>query len=153
MKICYIASSGGHLAQMKKLIEGLKDEEGWQGFLVTEKLAKKTDCSLPVYYLKQVNRKEWKFPFLMIENTFISLNILIKEKPNVIISTGTLCTIPMMLLGKITGRKIIYIESFAKTKTATITGKFAYRFADRFMVQWPSMLKVYPKAVYKGGLY
>ena len=37
--------------------------------------------------------------------------------------------------------------------TKTITGKLVYKFADLFVVQWESMLKLYPKAKYFGGIF
>ncbi|EJG65460.1 oligosaccharide biosynthesis protein Alg14 like family protein [Streptococcus pneumoniae 2071247] len=61
--------------------------------------------------------------------------------------------IPFCLLSKMFGAKLIYIESFAKVTTPTLTGRILYRYADRFYVQWESMLDIYPNAVYKGGLY
>ena len=72
-----------------------------------------------------------------------------------IISTGVLSTIPMLYLGHKKHRKVIYIESFAKISDPTQTGKFVYKhnLADRFYVQWESMLKFYPNAIFKGGIY
>lgn len=61
--------------------------------------------------------------------------------------------IPICLVSKIAGKRLIYIESFAKVTSATLTGKLLYKFADQFYVQWESMLKVYPKAIYLGGIY
>lgn len=61
--------------------------------------------------------------------------------------------IPICLVSKIAGKRLIYIESFAKVTSATLTGKLLYKFADQFYVQWKSMLKVYPKAIYLGGIY
>ena len=51
------------------------------------------------------------------------------------------------------GKKLIYIESFAKVTSPTETGKLLYKFADQFYVQWKPMLKFYPKAIYLGGIY
>ena len=84
-----------------------------------------------------------------------SLYIFIKEKPDVIISTGVLASIPMLIIGHIAKRKVIYIESFAKISSPTMTGKLVYKYklADRFYVQWESMLKFYPKAIFKGEIY
>jgi len=50
---------------------------------------------------------------------------------------------------------VIYIESFAKINNPTLTGKMIYKknIADRFYVQWESMLDFYPKAIYIGGIY
>ena len=54
---------------------------------------------------------------------------------------------------KLTGGKVIFSESFAKIKSPTVTGQKVYKFADDFYVQWPEMLKFYPNAKYKGGIY
>lgn len=51
------------------------------------------------------------------------------------------------------GSKVIFIESYAKINSPTITGKIVYKFADIFYVQWPEMLKFYPNGIYKGSLY
>lgn len=76
-----------------------------------------------------------------------------KEKPDVVICTGVLAMIPICLISKLMGKKLIYIESFAKVTSPTETGKLLYKFADRFYVQWKPMLKFYPNAVYLGGIY
>lgn len=48
---------------------------------------------------------------------------------------------------------IIYIESFARVDEASLTGKLMYPLADLFLVQWEDMLKVFPKAIYAGGIF
>jgi UDP-N-acetylglucosamine:LPS N-acetylglucosamine transferase len=106
-----------------------------------------------VYYLHQVNRKEWSFPFEMIVNSLKSLFIYIREWPDVVITTGVLAMIPICLIAKLFGKKLIYIESFAKVNSANETGKLMYKFADQFYVQWPQMIEIYPKAIYLGGIY
>ena len=59
----------------------------------------------------------------------------------------------MCCIGKLLGSKIIYIETMANIETKTVTGRIIYYFADLFIVQWESMLKLYPKAKYGGWLY
>lgn len=59
--------------------------------------------------------------------------------------------IPLCLIAKLFGKKLIYIESFAKVSSPTETGRFLYKFADRFYVQWKPMLQFYPKAIYLGA--
>ena len=89
----------------------------------------------------------------MFINAIKSLMIFIKERPNLVITTGVLAMIPMCLIVKLFGGKLIYIESFAKISSPTLTGKFLYKYADQFYVQWESMLEIYPDAIYKGGIY
>lgn len=150
-KICFAASSGGHLEQIL-MLKPLMDK--YDSFLVTEKTAYKSDIKgIRMYYMHQVNRKELTFPLEMLANIVRSIAIILREKPDVVISTGVLAMIPICLMAKVFRKKLIYIESFAKVKSANATGKLLYRFADQFYVQWPQMLEIYPNAIYLGGIY
>ena len=149
-KICFIASSGGHFEQLMMLKPIMKKH---RSFIVTEKTNYSVNTDQKVYYLKQVNRHEVEFILLMILNSIKSLKIFLKEKPDVIISTGALSVIPICVIGKVFGKKIIFIESFAKITSPTLTGRFIYKFADRFYIQWESLRKFYPNAINKGGIY
>lgn len=151
-KICLISSSGGHFEQLLML---RKLEEKHNIFIVTEKTKYNKEDKKVNYFVMQVNRKEPLFIFKMIGILFKSLFIFIKEKPDVIISTGVLASIPMLFIGHIFKKKVIYIESFAKINSPTMTGNLIYKkkIADQFYVQWESMLEFYPDAIYKGGIY
>lgn len=151
LKICFAASSGGHYEQLLMLRPLM---EKYDSFVLTEDTQYKVKIKgEKMYYLCQVNRREKSFIPRMIVNAFKSLCIFIKERPDVVICTGVLAMIPMCLLAKLFGKKLIYIESFAKVTSPTETGKLMYKFADRFYVQWKTMLEVYPKAVFLGGIY
>ena len=150
-KVCFIASSGGHFEQLMMLKPLMKK---YDSFIVTEKTNYSvSNLEFNTYYLHQVNRREKSFIFRMIGNSLKTLKILISERPDAVISTGALATIPMCLFGKIFGKKIIFIESFAKVNSQTLTGKLVYKFADRFYVQWEEMKQFYPNAICKGGIY
>ena len=151
-KICLISSSGGHFEQLLCL---KPLSENFNVFFVTEKTKYNKNDKKITYFVKQVNRKEVLFIPNMIMVFFKSLYIYIKEKPDVIISTGVLSTIPMLFIGHFFKKKVIYIESFAKINSPTMTGKLIYKkkIANQFYVQWKSMLEFYPDAIYKGGIY
>ena len=151
-KICLISSSGGHFEQLL-MLRKLSNQNDI--FIVTEKTKYNKKDKKINYYINQVNRKELLFIIKIILIFIKSLYIFIKEKPDVIISTGVLAAIPMLYIGHIFNKKVIYIESFAKISSPTMTGNLVYKhkLADRFYVQWESMLEFYPNAVYKGGIY
>ena len=150
-KICFAASSGGHLEQLM-MLKPLMDK--YDSFIVTEKTTyTAVPKNMKLYYLKQVNRKEKTFIFRMLENLWMSVRIFLTEKPDMVICTGVLAMIPLCLIAKMSGKKLIYIESFAKVTSGTLTGKVLYRFADHFYVQWEQMLRIYPKAIFLGGIY
>ena len=151
IKVCFAASTGGHFEQLLMLRPLM---ERYDSFVITEQTQYKAEVKgQKMYYMKMVNRKEASFLPRMLVNCFRSLKIYLKEKPDAVICTGVLAMIPMCLIAKLAGKKLIYIESFAKVTSPTLTGKLLYKFADQFYVQWEQMLEIYPRAIYLGGIY
>jgi UDP-N-acetylglucosamine:LPS N-acetylglucosamine transferase len=150
-RVCFAASSGGHLSELM-LLRPLMDR--YDSFLVTEKTGyQAVPEELRCYRLLQVNRREWSCVPRLIVNAFLALNICFRERPDAVICTGVLATVPLCLLCKLFGKRLVFIESYAKVKTPTLTGRLLRPFADRFYVQWEELLEVYPKAMYVGGVY
>ena len=150
-KICFTSSSGGHLEEISRL---KKIEEKYDNFLITEKNSfGQLEFGKNKYYFPQINRKEILFLFKFIYIFIKAFFILIKEKPDYIISTGALCTYPVCIIGKMFRKKVIYIESFARCDKPSLTGKLMYKHADVFIVQWEEMLEFFPNAIYGGGIF
>lgn len=154
-KVLFISSTGGHLSELMQL-KSMFDKYDYH--IITEKT--KQNISLKDKYPGKVNylifgskSNMLLYPFKLIANCFISLFLYLKVRPKFIITTGAHTAGPMCCIGKILGSKIIYIESFANIYTKTVTGRLIYKFADLFIVQWESMLKLYPKAKYGGWIY
>ena len=149
-KICYVASAGGHLEEILGL-EPLRHD--YESILITEKTNFKPDVwQNEVYTVPAVNRDEWNFIFKLVVIFFKGLGVLVSQRPHCIISTGALMTVPVCLAAKFLGKRVIYIESIARVRSGSATGKLLYRFADLFIVQWETMLDVYPNAVVGGKL-
>lgn len=148
MKICIAASSGGHLKQALRLMPIYKNKDY---FFITERrfngldLAKKEK----VYFITPTKRKVHRFIVSLLQ----TLRIFIIENPSVIISTGAEIGFPAILLGFIFRKKVIYIETFARTDDLSLTGKLVYPFVKNFYVQWEGLVKKHPKAKYRGALY
>lgn len=150
IKVCFASSSGGHLEQLLALRPLM---ERYDSFILTEKTAYNAKLPVRARYVCQVNRHEASFLPRMAVNAVTSLRYWFAERPDVIVCTGVLATIPFCLVGHAMGAKLVYIESFAKTDSPTMTGKLLGKHADRFYVQWESMLFVYPNARFVGGVY
>lgn len=151
LKICFASSSGGHFEQLMMLKPLMLK---YDSFIVTEKLDYEVKVDkLPVEYVKQINRTDRFFFLKFIWNFFKSFYVILKRRPDVIVSTGALAAVPLMVWTKIFRGKVIYIESFAKIDSPNLSGKIAYKFADQFYIQWESMRQYYPNAIYKGGIY
>lgn len=149
MKICLVGSSGGHLAHLNMLKPFWKDEERfWVTFDKEDARSVLSDEKFyPCYFPTNRNIKN------LIKNTFLALEILRKEKPDVIISSGAAVAVPFFYLGKLFGAKTVYIEVFDRIDKPTVTGKLVYPVTDKFIVQWEEMKKVYPKAINLGSIF
>lgn len=154
-KVLFISSTGGHLSELLQLKELFSK---YDYHIITEKT--KSNMELLKLYPKKVNYLVYgtkshilsymfKFPY----NIMKSLYFFLKIRPKVIVTTGAHTCVPMCYIGKLFGSKIIYIETFANIHTKTITGRLIYPIADVFVVQWESMLQLYPKAQFGGWIY
>ena len=151
MKICFAASSGGHFEQLMMLKPLM---EKYDSFIITEKTDYEVTAGTnKIYYVDQINRKELLFGVKLIWNILISLRIFFKERPDIVICTGVLAMLPICRIAKFFNKKLIYIESFAKVTSATMSGKYLYKYAGQFYVQWESMKEIFPDAKYLGGIY
>ena len=153
-KVMFISSTGGHFSELMKLEPLFKN---YKVTIVTEssknkKKLKETYRKYNIHFLLKKSNIRIINIFKLFLNCFISLFYFILFRPKYIITTGAHTAGPMCCIGKIFRSKIIFIETMANINTPTTTGKYVYKFADLFIVQWEEMLKVYPKAIYGGWI-
>ncbi len=156
-KVLFVAGSGGHTAQLALLLEQIGDRYR------TELLLERSDHlgierfapRYKVYTACAIRGKRESILvtlFRVALNLCQSLVVLLRSNPCCILTTGPGLGIPICLLGKLTGRKVVVIESWSRTTTRSYLGRLLYPFADLFIVQWPQMLRYYTKAKYLGRL-
>ncbi len=155
-KVMFISSTGGHLNEMLMLKSMFNK---YPFMIITENtptnkdLKEKYGTKYAKYLIYGTRKHMLTYPFKLIINSFKSLYYFLLFKPDFILTTGAHTAGPMCCIGKLFRKKIIYIESFANSETKTVTGRIIYKFADLFIVQWKSMLKLYDKATYGGWIY
>jgi UDP-N-acetylglucosamine:LPS N-acetylglucosamine transferase len=143
MKIALICSAGGHLAEIMQL-EPLFNR--YNHFFIsfkrenTQELTKKEN----VYFVTDPKRNFFSFIKLFFE----SLDVFLKEKPDLIISSGAGMAIPFCYIAKLWRKKIIFIESLARINEPSASGKIISPIADLFIIQSKHLKKHYPKAKY-----
>ena len=154
-KVLFISSTGGHLVEMMQLKDMF---DNYDYHIITEKT--KSNLKMKETYKDKIDFLVYgtkdhmlTYPFKLLYNCFKSLYLYLKIHPDYIITTGAHTAGPMCCLGKIFGSRIIYIETFSNMTTKTITGRCVYLFADKFIVQWESMKKLYPKADFGGWIF
>lgn len=157
-KVLFISSTGGHLEELLQL-RGMFSKYDYH--IITEKTKSnlslkdkyKGKVSFLVYGTYTTKLNKIIYPFKLFFNTIKSFFLYLKIRPEYIISTGAHTAGPMCLIGHLLGSKVIFIETFANSKSKSRTGSLVYKFADLFIVQWESMLELYPNAVYGGWIF
>lgn len=148
-KICLVGSSGGHLSHLNLLKPFWEEHDRvWVTFKKEDAVSLlKEEKMYPCFFPTNRNIKN------LIKNTWVAFNVLRKEKPDVIISSGAAVAVPFFYLAKLFRIKTIYIEVFDRIDSPTVTGKIVYPVTDVFIVQWEEMKEIYPKAINLGGIF
>lgn len=148
MKICLVCSHGGHLTETMQILEAF---EGHRIFFATYHSARDGDVReiAPAYFTNNIGTN----PLRMLLACFWALGILLREKPQVVLSLGAEIALPFLYLAKVLRMRTIYIESWCRVEDLSLTGKLVRPITDVFLVQWPQMLAVAgPKARFWGAV-
>lgn len=161
MKICLVCSPGGHLIECLNLLDAFSPED--ELILVTQH--EDFEINSPninkIYFLKNLivkkvnSSKITKMFYLVISMIYWFIKafyILLLEKPDLILSTGSEIAIPFFYIGKLLQIKTIFIESLTRINELSGTGKILLKVTDIFLVQWPNLSKKYKNTMYKGNL-
>lgn len=87
-----------------------------------------------------------------------SAPILLRHSPDVIICNGPGTCVPIVLMAFLLAvlgvkrTRVVFVESFCRVETLSISGRLLYHLADHFVVQWPQLTNKYPRAKYHGLL-
>ena len=146
IKICLAASSGGHLSQLLKLSESWKSHETFC-VTTTDVVERKIQEFGEVYVVGECNRNH---PIRVVKVLLQCIRIVLRERPDVLISTGAAPGCMVCFLGKITGAKVIWIDSITNVERISLSGRMVRYISDLFLVQWPELAKQYSNVEYVG---
>lgn len=155
IKILAILGKGGHTTQILRLLGKMPKDYEYSYVICYEDPISEKKVNGTVYKVNMPSR-EGDSSFMKIARTlrtiFQAAIALIKDSPHVVITAGPGVGAIFSYIGKLLGKKVIFIESWARVYSKSDSGKLVYPIADLFVVQWKEMKKVYPNAIYAGRL-
>ncbi len=83
-------------------------------------------------------------------NLFLAIRVLVKERPDAVLTTGAAVGVPFIYVGRMLGITTVYVESLTRVKELSLSGKLVYPFVDHLLVQWPEVAGRYPRARCRG---
>lgn len=91
-------------------------------------------------------------PFRAAMVVLRSLRFAFRERPDVVVTTGSMPLMILCAFCKLLGAKIVWVDSVANVEGMSMSGRMARRFADLVIVQWPDLPQRYPGTVYAGAI-
>ncbi len=149
LKICVACSPGGHMVQVKQLAPAYEKYDHFY-FTFSSSITTELQKTARVRVIPNVIRNK---PISIIVGALMSAYFAVLERPDVVITTGASVVVFFSVFAKLLGAKLIFLESMAKVEKPTLTARLLYPFADLFIVQWPKLLKFFPRAKYLGRLF
>ena len=145
-KVLAVASGGGHWVQLLRLRPALKD-------------CVVTYATVQASYAEQVKGSRfhaitdatrwsrWDLLRMVLEVVWIVL----KERPDVVLTTGAAPGVVALRVGKWLGAKTIWLDSIANVEEMSMSGKRVHGFADLRLSQWPTVAQA-EGCHYKGAV-
>jgi len=148
LRICLVASAGGHISQLLRLAESWK---GYDSFYVTttQVVGEKLQQHGRVYVVGECNRQH---PIRVVKVLLRCIRTVCREGPDVVISTGAAAGCIVCFLGKIVGAKVIWIDSITNVERISLSGRMVRYMADLFLVQWAELAEQYKNVEYVGAV-
>jgi len=151
LKLCLAASGGGHVRQLLDL-KGVWSRFDY--FFLTEDtaLGRSLQEQHRTYFVPHVAWGQVKRgnPFTIawraLQSIWGSAATILRERPDVIISTGAGAVYFAVVWARLFGARVIVIESFARFDKPSLFGRLAAPIAHEMIVQSPKLTAFYPKA-------
>lgn len=133
-RVLAIASGGGHFVQLLRL------RPAWDGHHVTYATVHAASAAdvapAPLLTFRDVSRADlWRLPFALWDVA----GILLRVRPQVIITTGALPGLVALVLARPFGVRTLWIDSIANSEELSGSGHQAGKVATKVVTQWPAL--------------
>lgn len=136
---------------MSQLLKLAESWEGRQTFYMTtlSSIWSVQEKQARVYVVGECNREHLVRVIVVL---FKCMRVILRERPDVVISTGAAVGCIVCFLGKLLGAKIVWIDSITNVDQISLSGRMVRHIADLFLVQWPELVEKYKNVEYVGEI-
>jgi len=145
MKVLAVANAGGHFIQLLRLMPAFRAHN--VAFLSSKKNFFQLVSGYPFSFVPDANRNS---KIKLVSSFFTVSRIVLRYRPDVIITTGAALGLMAIMAGKLCRAKTVWIDSIANVEQISLSGKLAGIFADRCYTQWPHLVN--SRFIYNGNI-
>ncbi|XP_055297351.1 UDP-N-acetylglucosamine transferase subunit ALG14 homolog [Sitodiplosis mosellana] len=177
VKTLIVLGSGGHTAEMMTIVKQLNKKNYSPRYYILastdstseskvldfeEPTTSKNDYEIfRIKRSRHVGQSYLTSVFTTIQSIWQCIPLIYQVQPDLVLCNGPGTCVPICLIAfmlKVIGAinvqcKIVFIESFCRVKTVSLSGKILVWISDSFVVQWPQLVNFSPKTKYFGRLF
>ena len=162
-----VLGSGGHTAEMLRLITDFDFDRYGPLTLVTAATdttsRAKAERELPREALatarwaeipraREVGQSFGSSVPSTLKALFACVHLIWTAAPDLVLVNGPGTCVPVAVLARMMGARVIFVESWCRVESLSLTGRIMYWVAHRFVVHWPELVRRYPRAEYLGRI-
>ena len=133
-KILALSSGGGHWVQLRRIIPAF---DGHCVVYATVNRYYRPEVEDARFYkvtdVTRWNKAKWIIAVAQL------LWIFLRERPDVVVSTGALPGVLGLCLAKAMGKRTIWLDSIANAEELSMSGRRIGAYADLWLTQWPHL--------------
>lgn len=131
VKVLAVASGGGHWEQLMMLRDSFCQHD--VHFATTERVLEHEMGTVSAHILPDCNLHQ---PLRTIASTFCAALLIVRLRPQIVISTGAAPGLLCIFWGRLMGARTLWIDSIANAERLSLSGRLAMRIAHRCLTQW-----------------
>jgi UDP-N-acetylglucosamine:LPS N-acetylglucosamine transferase len=144
--VLLVCSAGGHLLQMYLLRDAWRDvSHSWVS--LNREDARSLLAGEVVHYGYGPTTRNI---LNLLRNLRLALSIVRRTRPSVIVTTGAGLAVPFAWIGRLTGAKVVYVESLTRINRPSLSCRLIRPVASRIYVQWPELVNTVSGSTYVG---
>jgi UDP-N-acetylglucosamine:LPS N-acetylglucosamine transferase len=136
-RVLFVSSSGGHWIQLRRLRPAF---DGWSRNYACTNAGYRSTIDPGERFFGVPEATRWNKVRLVYQALTV-LWIVLRTRPDVVVSTGASPGFFAMLFGRLLGRKTIWVDSIANVDELSLSGQQARRFADLWITQWQHLAR------------
>jgi UDP-N-acetylglucosamine:LPS N-acetylglucosamine transferase len=134
LKVLLVASGGGHWVQLMRVASAFAEHECV--FVTTVTGCEREVGDARLHLVADANR--WN-RFGLLKLALRMLLIVLRERPDVVVSTGAAPGYFALRFGKLCGAKTTWLDSVANIDRLSLSGEMVESYADLWLTQWPHL--------------
>jgi len=146
--VLLVCSPGGHALQLNLL------RAAWEGYATVLVTLEAEDTRTlfhddrVIYAHGPTNRN---IPNLL-RNLRLARRLLRELRPKAIVTTGAGVAVPFAWMGRLSGAKVVYVESLTRVERPSLSYRLIAPVTNRVYAQWPELARNVRKARYVGSV-